>query len=181
MQKKISLLLFFLLITYIPVLSQSKVKEVNEPEGGFSYFVPASWIVSSMEGMPYQIARDKPVNGFTPNINILKEKNKFTFEEYYKANIAQLKEFYTDYKEITTEEFSTTAGLKGKKHLCSDKQVGKNLFQVFYFFESKDKSKIIITGSSLIEDKDKYLPVFDSIAKSFKTIKYVTISKISKG
>lgn len=171
MQKKITLLLFFLLITYIPVLSQNKVKEVNEPEGGFSYFIPSSWLVSEMEGMPYKIARDKPVNGFSPNINILKEKNKFTFEEYFKANLAQLKEFYTDYKEINTEEFITTAGLKGKKHICSDKQVGKNLFQVFYFFESKDKFKFIITGSALFDDKDKYLPVFDAIARSFKTVR----------
>lgn len=171
MQKNITALSFFLLILYIPVFSQSKVKEVLEPEGGFAYSIPYDWTVARIDGMPYQIARDKAVGGFAPNINILQEKNKFTFPEYIKANIAQLKEFISEYTEISSEDFVSAAGLKGKKHTCSDKQVGKNLFQAFYFYETKDKSKVIITGSCLIGDKEKYLPVFDSIAKSFKTVK----------
>lgn len=170
MQKKIISLSLFLLILYIPAFSQNKVKEVSEPTGGFSYFVPAGWTISKIDGMQFQIARDKGANGFYPNLNILQEKNKFTFEEYYKANIAQLKEFISDYKELLTEEFITSAGLKGKKHTCSCKQVGKNLFQAYYFFERKDKTKTMITCSSLIEDKNKYAPIFDSIVKSLKTI-----------
>ncbi len=171
MHKKIILSTFCLLLLTIPLFSQNKVKEASEPEGGFSYFIPSDWTLARIEGMPYQIARDKAANGFSPNINILQEKNKFTFPEYMKANIAQLKEYISDYKELSTEEFVTTGGLKGKKHTCSDKQVGKNLFQAFYFFETRDKSKVIITGSCLFADKEKYTPVFDAIAKSFKTVK----------
>jgi len=171
MQKKIIALSFFLLLFTIPLFSQNKVKEVSEPEGGFSYLIPHEWTIDKIEGMPYQIARDKAVNGFHPNINVHQEKNNFTFSEYVKANIADIKKNEIDYLEITTEDFTTTAGLKGKKHSCANKQFGKSLFHTYYFFETVKKYKFIITGTCLIEDKYKYSPVFDVIAKSFKTVK----------
>lgn len=162
-------LLFLLSAGFI--YSQNATKEVKETAGGFSYLIPADWSIGKIDGMDYQMARDKAVNGFAPNINVLQEKNSYTFDEYYKINIKDLKDFSSDYKEISTEEFITDSGLKGKKHVCSDKQVGKNIMHAYYFFEKKDKTKIIITGSALADDRGKYLPVFDSIAKSFKTNK----------
>jgi hypothetical protein len=163
--------LLLLIISSHLIYAQDKTKEVKETEGGFSYLIPADWSIGKIDGMDYQMARDKAANGFAPNVNVLQEKNSYTFSEYYRVNIKDLKDFSSDYKEISTEEFTTDSGLKGKRHVCSDKQVGKNLMHAYYFFEKKDKTKIIITGSALINDKDKYLPVFDSIAKSFKTTK----------
>ncbi len=170
---KTRLLLFFAVIflTAQAFSAQTKMKTIEEKEGGFSYSVPASWSIGQIEGMQFQIARDKPVNGFAANINVLQEKNNYKFDDYVKLNIKQLTEYMSDYKELDTDNFTTSAGLKGKRHICSDKQVGKNLIQVFYFLEGKDKTKTIVTGSCLAETRDKYVPLFDEIAKSFKVIK----------
>jgi hypothetical protein len=169
--KKTVLILAALFLSYGFIFSQSKGKEVKEAQGGFSYLIPENWLIGKIDGMDYQMVRDKAANGFAPNVNFLQEKNNYRFEEYYKLNVKQLVEYMTDYKEILADAFATDSGMKGKRLICSNKQVGKNLVQAYYFFEKKDKTKIIITGSALLDDKDKYLPVFDSIAKSFKANK----------
>lgn len=169
--KKLFAACLIALLVSVQIFSQQKTKEVVESMGGFSYSIPSEWTLSKMDGMDYQIARDKISNGFYANINVLQEKNNFSFAEYIKQNILQLKEYIADYQEINTEDFVTDTGIKGKKHTCSDKQGGKSLYQSFYFFEKKDKTKIIITGTSLLEDREKYAPVFDAIVKSYKLIK----------
>jgi len=169
--KKTFIILIALFLSYGLVFAQNKTKEVKEVLGGFTYLIPDYWLVGKIDGMDYQMVRDRAANGFSPNVNFLQEKNNYRFEEYYKINIKQLVDYLTDYKEILSDVFATDSGLKGKRHICSNKQVGKNLVQVYYFFEKKDKTKIIITGSALLDDKDKYLPIFDSIAKSFKSSK----------
>ena len=169
--KKLNAVLIFTLLIASPLFSQEKMKDVVEQLGGFSYSIPADWTLSKMDGMDFQIARDKISNGFYANINVLQEKNNYSFAEYFKLNLVQLKDYIADYQEINTEDFATDSGLKGKKHICSDKQGGKSLYQAFYFFERKDKTKIIITGTSLLEEREKYAPVFDTIVKSYKLIK----------
>ena len=145
--KKLNAVLIFTLLIASPLFSQEKMKDVVEQLGGFSYSIPADWTLSKMDGMDFQIARDKISNGFYANINVLQEKNNYSFAEYFKLNLVQLKDYIADYQEINTEDFATDSGLKGKKHICSDKQGGKSLYQAFYFFERKDKTKIIITGT----------------------------------
>ena len=171
MKKTIYLTGLLVFISLIPLLPQTGMKEVREPEGGFSYLVPSDWSIGKIDGMQFQIVREKANKSFSTNVNFLRETNKYSFEEYYKINVAQMKEYTPEYKEIQSEEFVTAAGLKGKKLTCSNKQLGKILLQAYYFFQGKDKVKTIITCSALFEDKDKYLPVFDLIAKSFKTVK----------
>ena len=169
--KKFAVIFILILAIASPLLSQPKTKEVVEQMGGFSYSIPADWTLSKMDGMDFQIARDKISNGFYANVNILQEKNNYSFAEYFKLNLVQLKDYIADYQEINTEDFVTDSGMKGKKHICSDKQGGKSLYQAFYFFERKDKTKIIITGTSLLEEREKYAPVFDTVVKSYKLIK----------
>lgn len=169
MNKQFFYLCLLIFIPFSFLHPQDKVKLITE--GGFSYSVPADWEPGSITGMPYKIVRDKLNKGFRANINVHREKNNFTFDEYYKSNIKELKEYMNGFREIEQSGYSSTAGLKGKRFICSTNQGGKTLVQAFYFFESADKTKTIITGTALLEDKDSYLPIFDTITKSFKTDK----------
>lgn len=169
--KRNFLFLLFLIILFPPIIQgQALQKTIIETEGNFSYSVPADWSVTKIEGMEYQMVQKKEA-GFSPNMNFHRETNKYKFDEYIKLNIADMKQYVSNFSELKNEEFITDSKLKGKKFICSSTLGGKNLMQVIYFLEAKDKSKILITGSSLIEDREKYSPLFDGIVKSFKTTK----------
>lgn len=169
MQKIFFIVFMIFAFTWQSLNAQNAYKTITEDDGGFSYQIPASWNLSKMQGLQFHIAMDKVINGFRANVNFHQEKNKYSFAEYYKLNVEDMKSYVSDYKEIKSMDFATGAGLKVKKHLCSSTQGGKSIFQAFYFLETKDKTKTIITGTCLFEDQEKYLPIFDDIAESFKS------------
>lgn len=167
-----TILLFSLLVfaSFTFLNAQNSTKEVKESVGGFSYMAPADWTLGKIEGMEFQMIRLKKL-GFSPNMNFYQETNPFAFEKYFKINVDDMKANTHDFIILENKEFTTDSKLKGKKLVCSNTQGGQNLVQVYYFLDRKNKLKTIITGTALLTDKEIYLPIFETIAKSFRTNK----------
>jgi|WetSurMetagenome_2_1015567.scaffolds.fasta_scaffold439411_1 hypothetical protein len=170
MRRIVTILCTLVFISFTSLFAQNTAREVKETLGDFSYMAPADWTLGKIEGMEYQMIRLKKL-GFSPNVNFYQETNPYTFEKYYQLNVADMKANTPNFTIIESSEFITDNKLKGKKLICSNTQGGQNLVQVYYFLDRKNKQKTIITGTAPLTDKDKYLPVFDAIAKSFKTTK----------
>jgi hypothetical protein len=150
--------------------AQDNRKEMKEPQGGFSYTIPADWTPGKIEGMEFQMVRLKKL-GFSPNMNFYQETNPFTFEKYFKINVDDMKANTHNFIILENKDFTTDSKLKGKKLVCSNTQGGQNLVQVYYFLDRKNKLKTIMTGTALLTEKETYLPIFEAIAKSFRTNK----------
>lgn len=170
MRRTIIMLGIILFVSFNYLYTQKSTQEVKEPLGGFSYTAPAGWTPGKIDGMEFQMIRLKKL-GFSPNINFYQETNPYTFEKYYKVNVEDMKANTPDFVILESGEFITDSKLKGKKLVCSNTQGGQNLVQAYYFLDRKNKLKTIITGTAPLTEKGTYLPVFDAVAKSFRTNK----------
>ena len=160
-------ILFILLPLSSVVMANQTGSILVETDGGFSYAAPSGWKISEFPGLKFKIAFGKPIDGFSPNINVVDENYNSNLINYVIENEKNMKKIFQNYKHIGKKEFQTNSGLKGIKLVIEADQQGKSLRQTFYFFTRNDGKKLVVTCSVPLEQGEKYNHIFDSSMKTF--------------
>ena len=140
---------------------------VSEPEGGFSYTVPAGWSVMAFPGIQFRLVVGPASSGFAPNINFVVEGFTGSVEDYAVAGLQGLQAAIDDVKVADSSDFDTDSGLQGFRAVTESTQQGRALRQVFFFLPGQPGKKFVVTCSALAQDGAQHDALFDRIMRSF--------------
>ncbi len=165
---KIRFLLSLLLMFALPAALRAGDETVSVA-GVFSYEAPAGWTVQNSPASKCPVALGARKDNFTANLNVVFEPFAGTLDDYVAANMKEISgpSGFANLRIIEQKSFQTSAGVRGARVVLDDTQGAVNLQQVFYFFAGSSSNKIIVTGSSLVGDGDRFAPIFDGAMKTF--------------
>ncbi|GHV83607.1 hypothetical protein AGMMS50212_09470 [Spirochaetia bacterium] len=137
--------------------------------GVFSVNIPDNWELVE-RGLVHKVLVTKPDKNFTPNISFIDNfvmdiEDLKGYADYY---LEQLN-WYDAVKIISRDDFETTSAIKGEKVVCSFKQDGLAIRQVFYFLQLSGNKRIMIICSASESSKDKYDIIYEKTVKSFES------------
>lgn len=130
-----------------------------------SYSVPDGW--SQKEGQGGSV---KFLGQHGRNLSVLSEAFPGNLRQYVNANVEALKGQFADASIVSDSKFSTDKGAEAIKLAIANKAGNQKLRQTLYFFDGKDKQKIIFTAT--VEQSDVAItePILDSCAKSLEIL-----------
>lgn len=169
---------YFILFTGLFLLSFSntlKAEKIINPEFGYSYEVPDGWTIkdSVVDGIKYKKAWGQKVDELTPTIDVGFEdiKKGITMEKFVTSFEKELKKQFEGFKVTKREEFKTDSGLKGLKIVAEIPVQGKNVYEINYFFKSRNKSKMFnFTCAGATSKAATCEVIFDKAAQSFNLL-----------
>jgi hypothetical protein len=173
MMKRVSLALLFVLLLALNALAQTPCQRHAEALGGFSFCPPAGWTAVEKEEQKYKIHFGPRAAVFTPNINVKDEATTYTLAAYAEASVKAIEGNYqtigaTSVKRVEQANFLTNAGMPGIRVAFLTEYKGILIRTVQYYFNGRPGQKLIVTCTSLEEDKAKLDPLFDSAMKTFR-------------
>lgn len=132
---------------------------------GCSYLVPEGW--DKKEGKGGSV---KFFGQHGRNMSVLTEASAGTLRQYVDTNIAGLKQQFADVSIVSDTKFTTAKGAEAIKLAVGNKLGKEKLRQTLYFFDGKDKQKIIFTATVEQSDVTITEPILDSCAKSLEIL-----------
>ncbi|MDX6612517.1 MAG: hypothetical protein QOD75_1703 [Blastocatellia bacterium] len=163
-----------LLVCAAAVAAQGTCVRYLETGAGFSFCPPDAWTIQEQAGEKYKVMFGTGAN-FKPNINIKEQTSAGTLAEY--AELAKKLIVSKENREklgattlvaLDQSEFITTSGLSGIKVTYQTEFKGYLIRSLQYYFELKGGIKIIVTGTSLVADKETLDPLLDRSLKTFR-------------
>ncbi|HEX8492236.1 MAG TPA: hypothetical protein VF658_05295 [Pyrinomonadaceae bacterium] len=142
-----------------------------EPQGSFSFCLPAGWTVVEKPELKYKTLFG-PRNGvFTPNINLRDEDNEAPLAQYVADSLKLILSNYqevgaTSVQVLAQSNFKTESGVDAIKVTLSTEYQGLNIRTQQYYIDGN--YKLIVTCTALEAESAALDPVFDSVMKSFK-------------
>lgn len=173
MMKRLLIAILFVFVLTQAGQAQFACKRHTEPSGAFSYCPPDGWSLTEKEGYKYKLVLGPRKEVFTPNMNIRDEANAGPLAAYVAASIKEILTNYekigaTSVKVLEQSNFLTTNRVAGIRVAFRTEYKGLMIRTLQYYFSVKDGQKLIITCTSLEEEKVTLDPVFDRTLKTFQ-------------
>jgi hypothetical protein len=159
-----SSVLILALILGAVVIAQTN--RVLEKSGGFTYLLPQGWTVKAVPGFQFKFAFAPRVQDFTSNVNFIPEAFAGSLPDYVAANKVALQKAFKNFKLLAETRVNTKNAGEAPKLAIQDEQQGRELYQAFYFVDAKTK-KIVITCTTLPDQRAKLEPQCDALVQSF--------------
>lgn len=171
--KRLLIAILFVFVLSHAGVAQDACKRHAESSGAFSFCPPDGWNLTDKEGYKYKIIHGPRGEVFTPNINIRDEANTAPLADYVAASIKEILTNYekigaTSVKVLEQSNFVTTKRTAGIRTAFRTEYKGLMIRTLQYYFNGKDGQKLIITCTSLEEDKARLDPIFDRALKTFQ-------------
>jgi hypothetical protein len=148
-------------------LTQEKQYDVP---GVFSFSYGDGWNKGPRKGgtateLPWLVSTSDP----TASFHAVLARADFTYDDWIKRMIKTA----TPERALASKgDFDSTSGEKGYKLAWKVKAAnGNELVNVQYLFRGKGDSQILLSGTVDAANADKFTPLFDEFAKSFKITK----------
>jgi hypothetical protein len=173
MMKRMLVAILFVFVLTQAGAAQDACKRHLEPSGAFSFCPPDGWSLMEKEGYKYKILHGPRGQVFTPNINIRDEANGAPLADYVSASVKEILTNYekigaTSVKLLEQSNFATTKRTAGIRNAFRTEYKGLMIRTLQYYFNGKDGHKLIVTCTSLEEEKATLDPIFDRTLKSFQ-------------
>lgn len=134
----------------------------------FSIGIPKGWthhVGSAMGTFTAYYIMAPRVNNFSPNMNILTQNvGSTTMDDYVKLNMTQMKAMNVT---INSTGGINIGDMPGKYFKSTFVMQGRTIVIKSYFC-IHNQTAYVLTGTTLPADTNKYYPIFDSMAASFK-------------
>jgi hypothetical protein len=141
-----------------------------EYNGNFSYCPPLTWTVIEFPGLKYKVIIGENEGGFTANINFVDEIFYGNLHEYVDISISQFPNYFSGYKLLSRNNFTTNSGIIGECIVVNNIQNKYLLKQIFYILQTPQNRYFVITCSVLDSVSEKYLSIFEESIKTFELI-----------
>jgi hypothetical protein len=94
-----------------------------------------------------------------------------TLEQKFQEGLQNIKQLMPGYRSISTVDFTTSKGLKGKKHIYAFKADVYNMRGVIYSFLSPSGCSVTITCGALSEYGESFDKIFDESVATLEIFK----------
>jgi len=138
-------------------------------EAPFTFELPQDGEFADFPGMKYQVGYLKLQDGddFRANVNAVDEAFAGSLREYGDAIENGLQRIVPEFKKLSAKQIKTKSGAPAFRMVYESRQQGRDLTQVSYVIDGGDVM-YILTGTTSRLTTDRDLPVFDTIAQSFR-------------
>lgn len=176
LQKSIFILLFLLTFAFSSY-AQESCNKLTESSLGISFCAPPKWTIVLKEGRKYQTVFGEEIGGLTPTMNIQAGTFSGSLSKYVKAGVDYLLQNYKTETKATSVELESqtnfTAGSNRGFRVVYNSvyQEGLKLRTIQYAFNGKGNTKIVITATMPLSDKDVLEKVFDDAVKTIQVKK----------
>lgn len=163
----------FCILVCIAVGCSQNSRTYTSQNGEFSYVPPEHWIVREIPGLKYKAAIGQPSGGFAPNINVVEEDAPVPLDSYVADSLRTVQQMHekagsTPPVVLGQTDITTDARQRGIKLVTQVEINGKQVRQIYYFFEGGSGKKFVVTCSTLAEGGESYDKVFDASMKTFR-------------
>jgi hypothetical protein len=143
-----------------------------ETAAGYSICPPRSWEDPQFPGQPGKMLVEPNYDGYPAMMTFVTSyKPGTTLEGKWQEGLSRIRQAIPGYKGISTTDFITSKGLKGKKHIYSFQAQIYNMRGVLYAFVSPHGTSVNITCGVLAEYGDIYDGIFDESVASLEITK----------
>jgi hypothetical protein len=162
-----------LLLFTLPAAAQTTCTRHTEPAGRFSYCPPAGWAPKdSASGGPYKTFTTPQGTTITANFNVKDEATTISNAEYMALALKLLlsgneARGVDARKIIGWTDFTTDTNIKGSRMVYEMLYKGMQMRTVQYVLDLPGK-KLLLTGTTLEQNKDTTDKIFDALAKTIK-------------
>jgi len=133
-----------------------------EPSAGYSICPPRSWEIMSFPGQPLKMFAENTMNGFPGMMTFVSSfQPGTTLENRWRDGLANLSRAIPEYKAISTSDFTTNKGLKGKKHIYTQRAGSWDQRVIAYMFLAPNGRSVTINCGVVLSHGDRYDKVFD--------------------
>ncbi len=148
----------------------------SSPSRGYSIFVPSDWLpmpdfVVEFEGEPYaklDVFEGAPENGFRTNLSVTDDQiGKLTPDQVYEAALAQSEERN---KDLVVEDIVIDSHSAKLLHFTVGELTSRDAFDQSQVLLVIDTRLWRITLSTAPGQRDKYLPTFETMWRSFAPV-----------
>ncbi len=140
---------------------------LTESAGGFSYAVPAGWVISRIPGNPYKVCYRLQTNDLPPNIIERVQPNSDSLAKFTQDTVADLAKQTKRFHILSQTPFVTALGLHGMRVAMDGTLEARRAYQIYYIFPKPSSQKVGVLFTCLEADSPKYVPTADSAMKTF--------------
>jgi len=156
--KKLFLLLFISMVLTATVFGQVGERHF---ESYYSICPPDSWMVLPYPGQPFKtFVENDEYPGIMTFVSSLQPGS--TAEKKWKDAQKNMINVVPEYKAISTSEFVTNKGLKGIKHIYTQRAGNYDQRVIAYIFVNPNGRSVVINCGVLLKHGNKYDKVFDN-------------------
>ena len=135
--------------------------------------IPDGWVVRERPNEKYRALFGEASNNFAPNINFKDEVSELTLSAYVAAGVRLIlasteKLGATSIEPLGQSDFTTESGMRGVRAVFQTLYKGFLVRTTQYYFDAGGNRKIIVTCTSLDQNKEVFDQVFERSAKSFR-------------
>ena len=152
-------------VTSAPLYAAERHTEI---EGGFSYEIPANWIVMEYPGLKFKIIITDPIGDFSPNMTLVDEKYAGNLKEYELASIPNMKKSIPGFRILKKSQAKTLAGKVFRSVKYIHKAESGVIIQTANFLELKEGRKLVLTCTSPKGHEDKIEKSCNKVVRSLR-------------
>jgi hypothetical protein len=170
--RRLSTIFMLLALAALGVVAQDCRRHV-EPTGSFSFCFPDGWTAEVRENEPFKMLFAPRGVQFTTNINVKADANQTALRTYVVSYIRMIisnpsRVGANSVKLVSWGDFVSDSQVKGERLAFEAEYKGLLIRTVQYLFEDGPNRKVIVTGTGLLSEKDRYDPIFERVGKSFR-------------
>ena len=133
-----------------------------EPQSNYSICPPRSWMILPYPGQPLKTFVEDAADGYPGIMTFVSSLQPgSTVEKKWQVGQQNLARAIPNYKAISTSEFVTNKGLKGIRHIYTQKAGVYDQRVVLYTFVNSNGRSVTINCGVLLKHGSKYDKVFD--------------------
>lgn len=135
----------------------------------FTFELPEGGEFADFPGMKYQVGYLKLHDGddFRANVNVVDESFSGSLRDYGGAIENGMMRIVPGFKKLSAKQIKTKSGAPAFRIVYESRQQGRDLTQVCYALDGGDVM-YVLTGTTSRFHTERDLPVFDTIAQSFR-------------
>lgn len=139
----------------------------QEPTGGYSFNPPAGWTMTTMPGLKYRVCCGEPVDGFTPNLNVVDEAFAGSLKDYVDGNLQALPKLLEGAEVTGRQDLASDDGVPMVRVDVKSRAAGVALAQTFYFIGPGER-KYVITCTAPRKASERLEQGFSASARSIR-------------
>lgn len=143
-------------------------RKLDEPAGGFSYYVPRNWEVIEVEDSAYRVAVGPHRNGYLANIRVSRESAPINFSYYLQVARRELGNQFMGTGVEDDDSFTTVAGVKGRRWIAHTMQAGERVWHAHYLFPGPGDVKFVISASASQAEAVRVEQMADAAVKTLR-------------
>ena len=156
-------LFFYLLFISTGIMLFGQVGERHyEPQSNYSICPPYSWMILPYPGQPLKTFVEDAKDGFPGIMTFVSSLQPgTTLENRWRQGQLNLSNNIPNYRAVSTSDFTTNSGLKGIKHIYTQKAGSWDQRVIAYMFLAPSGRSVVINCGVLLSYGDRYDSIFD--------------------